>query len=96
MAAIDLLICDCDGVIVDSEIISHRVLFEALARYVPSETLESLLEGTFGLTVPMILERIERELGLAIPDSFDSDLRRVSEATVRARSSRSRGCARRC
>lgn len=60
MPAFDLLICDCDGVLVDSEIISHRVLFDALTRYVPAETLEPLLKDTFGLTVPVILEQIER------------------------------------
>ena len=41
MASIDLLISDCDGVIVDSEIISHRVLFEALSLHVPAEQLQS-------------------------------------------------------
>ncbi|WP_421683376.1 HAD-IA family hydrolase [Stutzerimonas urumqiensis] len=84
MPAFDLLICDCDGVLVDSEIISHRVLFDALTRYVPAETLEPLLKDTFGLTVPVILEQIEREFGLGIPASFDDDLRAESEARVKA------------
>lgn len=80
----DLLICDCDGVIVDSEIISHRVLHDALSQYVPAESLDALLAGTFGLTVPMIVTRIEAGLGLQIPDDFDERLRRTSEATVAA------------
>ncbi|WP_407290853.1 HAD family hydrolase [Stutzerimonas zhaodongensis] len=82
MAIIDLLISDCDGVIVDSEIISHRVLFEALSLHVPAERLHEALEGTFGLTVPSIIDLIEKRFGLTLPASFDSDLRQQSEKVV--------------
>ncbi|MGM3388084.1 HAD family hydrolase [Stutzerimonas stutzeri] len=82
MSSIDLLISDCDGVIVDSEILSHRVLFEALSLHVPAERLHEALEGTFGLTVPSIIELIEKRFGLSLPDTFDSDLRRQSERVV--------------
>ncbi|GAB6387929.1 HAD family hydrolase [Stutzerimonas marianensis] len=82
MSSIDLLISDCDGVIVDSEILSHRVLFEALSLHVPAERLHEALEGTFGLTVPSIIELIEKRFGLSLPDTFDSDLRRQSEKVV--------------
>ncbi|HDZ58106.1 MAG TPA: HAD family hydrolase [Pseudomonas xinjiangensis] len=82
MAHIDLLISDCDGVIVDSEIISHRVLFEALSAYVPKEKLDVALDGTFGLTVLSIIELIERRFDLKIPETFDADLRRSAEEVV--------------
>ncbi len=82
MASIDLLISDCDGVIVDSEIISHRVLFEALSLYVPAEQLHAALEGTFGLTVPSIIDLIEKRFDLTMPETFDADLRRQSEKVV--------------
>jgi HAD superfamily hydrolase (TIGR01509 family) len=82
MASIDLLISDCDGVIVDSEIISHRVLFEALSLHVPAEQLHAALESTFGLTVPSIIDLIEKRFGLAMPKTFDADLRRQSEKVV--------------
>lgn len=82
MASIDLLISDCDGVIVDSEIISHRVLFEALSLYVPAERLKEALEGTFGLTLPSIMDLLEKRFDLALPSSFDDDLRRTSEQVV--------------
>ncbi|NKQ12431.1 HAD family hydrolase [Pseudomonas sp. SST3] len=82
MATIDLLISDCDGVIVDSEIISHRVLFEALSLYVPADRLSSALEGTFGLTVPSIIDLIEKRFDLTMPSTFDADLRRQSEKVV--------------
>ena len=79
MATIDLLISDCDGVIVDSEIISHRVLFEALSLHVPADRLGEALEGTFGLTVPSIIDLIEKRFDLKKPSTFDEDLRRHSE-----------------
>jgi len=82
MALIDLLISDCDGVIVDSEILSHRVLFDALSEHVPAERLHEALEGTFGLTVPSIIELIERRFDLKLPATFDDDLRRHSEQVV--------------
>lgn len=82
MATIDLLISDCDGVIVDSEIISHRVLFEALSLHVPADRLAEALEGTFGLTVPSIIDLIEKRFDLTMPSTFDEDLRRHSEKTV--------------
>ena len=82
MTSIDLLISDCDGVIVDSEIISHRVLFEALSLHVPAERLHDALEGTFGLTVPSIVGLIEKRFELTLPDTFDSDLRQASERIV--------------
>lgn len=82
MARIDLLISDCDGVIVDSEIISHRVLFEALSLHVPAEQLHEALEGTFGLTVPSIIDLIEKRFDLKLPRTFDDDLRSQSEKVV--------------
>ncbi|MCQ4248523.1 HAD family hydrolase [Pseudomonas stutzeri] len=82
MATTDLLISDCDGVIVDSEIISHRVLFEALSLHVPADRLSEALEGTFGLTVPSIIDLIEKRFDLRMPSTFDEDLRRHSEKVV--------------
>ena len=82
MSSIDLLISDCDGVIVDSEVISHRVLFEALSLHVPTDRLAEALHGTFGLTLPSIIELIERRFDLKLPATFDDDLRRHSEQVV--------------
>ncbi|MCR1764226.1 HAD family hydrolase, partial [Pseudomonas aeruginosa] len=57
---IDALISDCDGVLVDSEVIAERVMYEALSAYAPLEELQRLLEGTFGLTSRDILDRVEK------------------------------------
>lgn len=56
---IDALISDCDGVLVDSEVIAERVMYEALSAYALEE-LQRLLEGTFGLTSRDILDRVEK------------------------------------
>ncbi len=84
MPRTELLISDCDGVIVDSEIISHRVLFESLSAHVPAQALEAALEGTFGLTTPSIIDLIEKRFDLQLGADFESDLRRLTEQRVAA------------
>ena len=79
---IDALISDCDGVLVDSEVIAERVMYEALSAYAPLEELQRLLEGTFGLTSRDILDRVEKHFGLRIPDSFNREVRQRSEEMV--------------
>lgn len=77
---IDALISDCDGVLVDSEVIAERVMYEALSAYAPLEELQRLLEGTFGLTSRDILDRVEKHFGLRIPDSFNREVRQLGDA----------------
>ena len=84
MPKTELLISDCDGVIVDSEVISHRVLFESLSAYVPAQELDPALQGTFGLTVPSIIELVEKRFDLELDSDFESNLRRLTEQRVAA------------
>nr|MBF0683189.1 HAD family hydrolase [Pseudomonas sp.] len=84
MPKTELLISDCDGVIVDSEVISHRVLFESLSAYVPAQALGSALEGTFGLTVPSIIDLVEKRFDLKLGADFERDLRQLTEQRVAA------------
>lgn len=84
MPQTELLISDCDGVIVDSEVISHRVLFESLSTYVPARALGSALEGTFGLTVPSIIDLVEKRFDLRLDADFERDLRELTEQRVAA------------
>jgi len=69
---IQLLICDCDGVLVDSEIIVERERQRLLAEHFPEEVaeVERLLAGTFGLKTRDILARIEAHFGSALPAGF--------------------------
>ncbi len=79
---IDLLISDCDGVIVDSEIIVERLRREVLGERFPLQELDILLAGTFGLQSHDILARVEAHFGVELPDGFHTELRQRSEAAT--------------
>lgn len=66
----DLLICDCDGVIIDSEIVCDRVLAAALGEAYPGRDLAPALAGSFGLQTPDILERVAAHLAEPLPEGF--------------------------
>jgi HAD superfamily hydrolase (TIGR01509 family) len=79
---IDLLISDCDGVIVDSEIIVERLRREVLGERFPLQELDILLAGTFGLQSHDILARVEAHFGVELPEAFHSELRQRAEAAT--------------
>mgnify|MGYP002652262663 CR=1 FL=1 len=63
---IDHLICDCDGVLVDSEIIADRVMLETLSATFPGLDFEPVVKTAFGQQTSRFLEGIEmteRRLG---------------------------------
>ncbi len=79
--AFDLLICDCDGVIIDSEVICDRVLMALLRETYPGRDLTAALAGSFGLQTPAILERVAAHLGHPLPPDF---LRRLDREIAAA------------
>jgi len=79
---IELLICDCDGVIVDSEIVSERLMQHALSVYAPAEEVAGLLSNAFGLTSLDIVKLAEQRFGVSIPASLTIEVRRRSEALL--------------
>ncbi|TWI56671.1 HAD superfamily hydrolase (TIGR01493 family)/HAD superfamily hydrolase (TIGR01509 family) [Pseudomonas duriflava] len=80
--AIELLISDCDGVLVDSEILSERVLMEELSKYVPRVELERLLDGTFGLITRDIIQMVQARFNVELPATLLSDIRTRSEQLI--------------
>ncbi|HHZ08851.1 MAG TPA: HAD family hydrolase [Rhizobiales bacterium] len=78
MAAFDLVIFDCDGVLVDSEIVAARVEAELLAAAGYEIAAEELAERYAGLTFKDILLSIERQA--AIP--FQASLIDQAESLV--------------
>lgn len=80
----DLLISDCDGVLVDSEVLADRVMLEALGAYVPRADLERFLAGSFGQTADEIVERVQRHFAVALPPGLFDDIRQRSEALIAA------------
>jgi len=80
----DLLISDCDGVLVDSEVLADRVMFDALGAYVPRAELEAYLAGSFGQTAHEIVERVQRHFAVTLPPGLFEDIRERSEALIAA------------
>ncbi len=72
----DVVIFDCDGVLVDSEVIAlavtRRMLGEAGLRLSDEETRERFL----GMQQDSVLRRVEAELGAPLPKAFPGDLAR--------------------
>ncbi len=71
----DLVIFDCDGVLVDSEVISCRVHAEALTRHGYPITAEQVRARFLGRSARDANSEIERELGRALPAAYDDDRR---------------------
>jgi HAD superfamily hydrolase (TIGR01509 family) len=71
----DLVIFDCDGVLVDSEVISCRVHAEALTRHGYPITAEEVRARFLGRSARDANLEIERELGRALPAAYDGDRR---------------------
>ncbi|MDA9431223.1 HAD family hydrolase [Bradyrhizobium sp. CCBAU 51627] len=65
----DLIIFDCDGVLVDSELLSCRCLSEVLAEFGIALSQEQALELFLGRSTKAI-EQHYRDLGQVVPDSF--------------------------
>lgn len=73
-AAFDLVIFDCDGVLIDSEVISTRSTVEALSAlgYVISE--QDASRQFVGRSYASMRKQIEEEWGKPLPLSFEADI----------------------
>ena len=77
---LDLIIFDCDGVLVDSEVLSCRCLCEALASCGIELQLADALELFLGRSTEAVLQHYGAQ-GRTLPESFRSDLKaQVREA----------------
>src|SRR5438445_3828517 len=70
----DLIIFDCDGVLVDSEVLSCRCLSEVLAGYGISLGLDQALDLFLGRSSTAVLDHYQA-LGRSIPGQFYDELR---------------------
>lgn len=77
MSDIDLVIFDCDGVLVDSEIIASRVEADLLHRAGYEIEAEDLARIYAGLTFKEILLRIEQESGQVFQASLIGDAEKL-------------------
>ena len=79
-ANFDLVIFDCDGVLVDSEVISCRAHAETLTRYGYPITEEQVLEQFLGISDREARLIVEAEIGRKLPDDFEAQ---VNSSTLR-------------
>jgi HAD superfamily hydrolase (TIGR01509 family) len=66
----DLVIFDCDGVLVDSEIVSFEAEAEALAEAGIQVSVDALLERFVGLSSTSAFAVLEKEHGVRLPPDF--------------------------
>lgn len=75
-----LIVFDCDGVLIDSEILSARVDCELLRELDYEITPEELAHRFAGFTTERIFELVGEELGRAVPEDL---IRRAQQETDR-------------
>lgn len=80
----DLIIFDCDGVLVDSEPIAARVLAQALTELGFALTAQQALERYTGISMAAVLAQIEAQWGRPLPADFRERLRERDFAAFRA------------
>lgn len=72
--AVDLVIFDCDGVLVDSEVISCRAHAQVLSRHGYPITADEVFERFLGRSTQQANLEIEAELGRKLPGRYHAEL----------------------
>jgi HAD superfamily hydrolase (TIGR01509 family) len=75
---VDLVIFDCDGVLVDSEVISCRVHAETLTRHGYPITADQVLVRFLGVSDREARQTIEREMGRSLPHDFETQIKQAA------------------
>ena len=78
---LDLVIFDCDGVLVDSEVIACRILADMVAEHVPGLDKARFAVESVGRSDKAVLEATAKEHGVAFPSGM---VERVAMATQEA------------
>lgn len=71
----DLVIFDCDGVLIDSEVISARMLIAELAGLGVVVDMAYVARHFLGRSYPTVMATIRKDFGLDLPDSFEEAYR---------------------
>ena len=72
----DLVVFDCDGVLVDSEVLSCRCLAEVLASHGLVMDAGEAMERFLGRSIAAVAEYFRAAMGRDLPASFHSELQR--------------------
>lgn len=71
----ELVIFDCDGVLIDSEVISARMLIEELRPLGLTIDFDYVARHFLGRSYPVVLAQIQHEFGIELPPSFETGYR---------------------
>ncbi len=74
-AMYDLVIFDCDGVLIDSEVISATMLMAELAGYGVQMDMAFVSRHFLGRSYPTVLREVRDTFGVTLPDRFEADYR---------------------
>jgi HAD superfamily hydrolase (TIGR01509 family) len=74
----DLVIFDCDGVLVDSELISCRAHSQTLTRHGYAISEQQVLERFLGVSDREARLTIEAEIGRKLPDDFEAEVKQAT------------------
>ena len=75
---VDLVIFDCDGVLVDSEVISCRAHAQILTRHGYRITADQVLDRFLGVSDRDARQAVEAELGRSLPDDFEAQVKQAT------------------
>ena len=73
--AINLIIFDCDGVLIDSEIISAQMLVDELASLGVVIDIAYVARHFLGRSYPTVMATIRQDFGLDLPPAFEDQYR---------------------
>lgn len=77
-----LLICDCDGVLIDSEAIAGRMLVQQIEALWPGVDAEPIVTPLLGLRIETVLRRSAETLGKTLDAAQIDAIRAVVEASA--------------
>lgn len=71
---IELLICDCDGVLVDTEHLVSKEMHRAIHRLFPDIEFSEIFDNGFGKQIEVILKEIEESFDIKFPTGFSASI----------------------
>jgi HAD superfamily hydrolase (TIGR01509 family) len=80
----DLVIFDCDGVLVDSELITNRIFVRMLNALGLALSLEDMFEQFVGRSMPQCLAIVTGLLGRPVPVDFEEEFQRRSASALKS------------
>lgn len=85
MSRTELVIFDCDGVLIDSEVISANMLILELQGYGVEIDMPFVARHFLGRSYAVVLKEIREQFGVNLPPQFETDYRRrLLEAFARS------------